>query len=43
MKNVTEMTNAEKSPNKANILYITQNQQISGISDLRIKRIYTQL
>ncbi len=43
MKNVTEMTNTEKSPNKVNIFYITQNQRNSITSKLRIRPIYPQL
>ena len=43
MKNVTEMTDTEKSPNKVIILYVTQNQLNSGTNGLRIRPIYTQL
>ena len=43
MKNVTEMTDTEKGPNKANLLYMTQNQRNSGTNDLRIRPIYPQL
>ncbi len=43
MKNVTEMTNTEKSPNKADILYLTQIQQNSGINGLIVRSINPQL
>ncbi len=43
MKNVTEMTNTEKSQNKADILYITQIQRYSGINGIPIRLVYLQL
>ncbi|GEM_PF-6963323 len=43
MKNVTAMTDTEKSQNKVNILYMTQNKRFIRINLLRIRPIYLQL
>ena len=42
MENVTEMAEMRKSPNRAIFLYVTQNQQNNGNSDLSTKPIDSQ-
>ena len=43
MKDVTIMTDTGKNPNKADILYVTQNKRNSINNELYMKPIYLKL